>query len=257
MVPVVIQCVRCFVGSNCIPFYLLFSAMPLHGWLCSLVNSSVVDKQKSFVILYSETKSTIILAIQNQVIATKVIESKVMHKLVPSLNCRLCGHAEETIVHLLSACPVLAPTVYNPHRHNLVAKAIHWHLMRVYSFSRTGQSWCSHKPPSVLESSDAKILCDFSLRTDHNHSSNCPDIVLFVYQQKKIVYRSLMPSWYKCSSKGRKEAVELYWPGCWFPANVLYASNNNTGSVGLHRCSIHQMFKLFKDTPRVYPKTVC
>jgi len=107
-----------------------------------------------------------------------------MHK---SLNCRLCGHAEETIVHLLSACPVLAPTGYL-HRHNLVAKAIHWHLMRVYSFSKTSQSWCSHKPPSVPESSDAKILWDFSLCTDHNHSSNRPDIVLFDYRQKQISF---------------------------------------------------------------------
>ena len=102
--------VLCRFKSTEYPFGQLsstLSAKPLHGWFCSLVNSSVVDKS------------------------------------VPSLNYRLCGHAEETIVHLLSACPVLAPTVYL-HRYNLVAKGVHWHLMKVYSFSRTGQSWCSH-----------------------------------------------------------------------------------------------------------------
>ena len=39
-------------------------------------------------------------AIQNQVIATRVIESKVLHKSVPSILCRLCHKVEETIVHL-------------------------------------------------------------------------------------------------------------------------------------------------------------
>ena len=49
-------------------------------------------RNKSFVWLkqhlHSETES-IILAIQNQVIATRVIESKIMHKSVPSLHCRV------------------------------------------------------------------------------------------------------------------------------------------------------------------------
>ena len=40
----------------------------------------------------------------------------------------------------------------------------------------------------MLESSVAKILWDFSLRTVHNHGSNCPDIVLFAHQQKQIYF---------------------------------------------------------------------
>ena len=106
--------------------------------------------------LHSETES-IIIAIQNQVIATRVIESKVMHKPVPSLMCRMCHQAEETIVHLLSACPQLVSTAYL-HRHNLIAMVVHWYLMKVYSFPTVSQSWCSHRPPPVLESSVAKIL---------------------------------------------------------------------------------------------------
>ena len=116
-----------------------------------------------------------------------VIEAKIMHKSVPSLNCRLCGQAEETIVHLLSACPVLAPTAYL-HRHNLIAAAVHLHLLKTYSFENAGQSWCTHKPLPVLESSTIKILWDFTLHTDHHHSSNRPDIVLFEYCQKQIYF---------------------------------------------------------------------
>ena len=90
-------------------------------------------------------------------------------------------------VHLLSACPQLVSTAYL-HRHNLVAMVVHWHLMKVYSFPTVSQSWCSHRPPPVLESSVAKILWDFSLHTVHNHSSNRPDIVLFDYQRKQIYF---------------------------------------------------------------------
>ena len=56
-----------------------------------------------------KTESTII-DIQDQVIATRVIESKVMHKSVPSLMCRLFHQAEETIVHLLLTSLVCLPS---------------------------------------------------------------------------------------------------------------------------------------------------
>jgi len=48
-------------------------------------------------------------AVQDQVMATRVIEAKVMHKSIPTLMCRVCGQAEETIIHLLAACPILLP----------------------------------------------------------------------------------------------------------------------------------------------------
>ena len=58
-----------------------------------------------------------------------MIEAKIMHKHVPSLLCRVCGQSEETIVHLLSACPKLATSAYL-YRHNLIAGALHWHLLK-------------------------------------------------------------------------------------------------------------------------------
>ena len=166
-------------------------AKPLHGQFFSFVESNAeVDKCRSFnwlkQHLHSETESTV-LAIQDQVIATRVIESKVMHKPIPSLLCRECGTAEETIVHLLAACPSLATTEYF-YRHNLVAAVIHWHLMKVYSFPISGRSWCTHKPPPVLETSAAKILWDFGLTTHQKHASNRPDIVLFDYKSHEILF---------------------------------------------------------------------
>lgn len=100
---------------------------------------------------------------------------------------QVCGQAEETIVHLLAACPVLALTAYL-YRHNLVAAVIHWHLSKVYSLPLSGGSWFTHQPLPVVEGSSAKLLWDFSLTSDYKHSANRPDIVLFDYQRQDIFF---------------------------------------------------------------------
>ena len=56
-----------------------------------------------------------------------------MKMSIPSVMCRLCGEHEESIVHLLSACPSLAATAYLYH-HNLVAGVLHWYLMKANGF---------------------------------------------------------------------------------------------------------------------------
>ena len=96
--------------------------------------------------------------------------------------CRVCGSAEETIVHLLAACSTLATTTYL-HHHDLVAAVIHRHLMRFYSFQTCSRAWYSHKPPPVIESPTAKILWDFRLVRNFKHLSNRPDTVLYDFRQ--------------------------------------------------------------------------
>ena len=73
------------------------------------------------------------------------------------MNCRLCGEHEETIVHLLSACPHLAPAAYL-YRHNLIAKVVHWHLSKVFSLPLSSSTWFSHRPSPVSENAFAKTL---------------------------------------------------------------------------------------------------
>ena len=166
------------------------SNKPLHGQFYSLLNDSSIEKYKSVCWLkshlHSELESTI-LAIQDQVVVTRVIEAKIMKKHLPSLMCRLCGESEETIVHLMAACSSLAATEYL-YQHNLVAGAIRWHLMKVYGLTVGSGSWLTHKPPPLIETTLVKILWDFSLHSMHNHPSNRPDIVLFDYSVKKIYF---------------------------------------------------------------------
>jgi len=163
---------------------------PLHGHYYALLNKTSTDKCRSVYWLkshvHSESESTI-LAIQDQAISTRVIQAKIMKLNIPSVMCRLCREHEESVVHLLAACPSLAATAYL-YRHNLVAGVVHWHLMRVYGFPLCSTSWLTHRPPTVVKSSTVKILWDFSLQSASHHLSNHPDIVLFDYDQKKIYF---------------------------------------------------------------------
>jgi len=133
-----------------------------------------------------------------------------MKMSIPSVMFRLCGEHEESITHLLSACPSLAATAYL-YRHNLVAGVVHWHLMKIYGFPSSSSSWLTHRPPAVVESSTVKILWDFSLQSVSHHLSNCPwhcfvwlcceyfieiscpaDVNVFTKEQEKIQkYQSL------------------------------------------------------------------
>ena len=163
-------------------------AKPLHGKFQSLLDSEEIDASLSTCWLrqhlHSESESTV-CAIQDQVISTRVYESKIMGKSVATLSCRICGQAEETIIHLLCACSALASSVYL-YRHNLVAQVLHWHLSRVYSLPLSSKSWYNHTPMPVCENSAAKLLWDFGLVTGNHHSSNRPDIVLFDFRKSSI-----------------------------------------------------------------------
>ena len=180
-----------------------------------------------------------------------------MHKSIPSLMCRVCGTAEETIVHLLAACHILATTAYL-HRHNLVAAVIHWHLMRFYSFQSCSRSWYSHKPPPVIESSSAKILWDFILATSHNHPSNRHDIVLYDFRQQEIFFIEIScPADINVSIKEDEKinkCLSLATDFCWM--YNTYANCNPPSCSGMYGRGLLLLFAVFKENPRVYNETV-
>ena len=153
---------------------------PLHGKFYSWCSSIDVDMARSFHWLsqsvYSETESTI-LAIQDQVLSTRVYTAKIMKLDVPSLMCRLCSQQEETIQYLLAGCPVLAPTCCLS-CHNMVTWVLYWHLCSTFGLP-IAASWHSHEPLPVMENRQIKILWDFGIHTLAAVGSNHPDIVVF------------------------------------------------------------------------------
>ena len=133
---------------------------PLHGKFFIYMRSDTIDASLSFRwlkhSLHSESESSI-FAVQDQVLCTRVYQSKIMKLPVPSLLCRICFEHEETIQHVLAGCSVLAKTSYIQH-HNMVARVVHWHLCKSFSIPLYANSWFSHQPLPVVENDDVKIL---------------------------------------------------------------------------------------------------
>jgi len=165
-------------------------AKPLHGKFINWVRSDHINTAQSFRwlggSLHGESESTI-LAIQDQVLCTRIYQAKIMHRPVTTLLCRFCHAREETLQHLLAGCEALASNKYLE-RHNMVARVVHWHLCATFHIPLGATSWYNHHPPPVVENEEVKILWDFGMITDLRVCHNRPDIVTFLKKDQRILF---------------------------------------------------------------------
>ena len=122
------------------------------------------------------------MAAQTQSLRTNAIKAKI-DKSQANEKCRLCKSKEETVNHIVSGCQNLAQKEYR-RRHDTVAKALHWDILRQKGFPHEPQ-WYKHDPEAVVENDKFKILWDFTIQTDHIISARRPDIVVIDKQEKK------------------------------------------------------------------------
>ena len=97
-------------------------------------------------------------------------------------KCRVCNKHTETIDHLVSGCPILAPTEYL-NRHDRLGQYIHWCLCKNFCLPHE-RNWWEHKPPKVIENKNATILWDFDIHTDRTIQANRPDIAVKNHNDK-------------------------------------------------------------------------
>ena len=96
------------------------------------------------------------LAIQDQVVATRVYEKKIMNKNVSCFMPSIWT-SQRNYLHLLSACPIQVGTTY-VHCHNLVACAVYWHLCKHYSLPLNSKSWLSHNPLQFVRATQQNTI---------------------------------------------------------------------------------------------------
>ena len=72
--------------------------------------------------------------------------------------------APETIQHVISGCPALAPVEYK-HRHDQVAKIIHQELGVKYGLLKDKVPYYQYAPASVLQGKDQTLYWDRSVLT--------------------------------------------------------------------------------------------
>ena len=100
--------------------------------------------------------------------------------------CRVCGAADETVVHIVSECSKQVQKEYKQVRHDNVAKMLHWKLCEKWGFSKA-EKWYIHKPEKVLESESCKILWDFPIQADKTLEHNRPDITVIDKKSTKCL----------------------------------------------------------------------
>ena len=109
-----------------------------------------------------ETESLTVAA-QNQSIRTNLVKAKIDKSQEDSL-CRVCRKVDRSTYNIVSGCSKLAQKEFK-RKHDNLGKTVHWKLARKCNID-AGDKWYEHKPETVLENEDYKIMLDFSIQTD-------------------------------------------------------------------------------------------
>jgi hypothetical protein len=127
--------------------------------------------------LKAETESEIVAA-QDQALQTKKYATKILNTETDS-KCRLCHQFDETIDHVISACPILAKEQYIK-RHDRVSAQLHFNIWKELGVQLDKKQWYEHVPKSVKTSRGGKVtmLWNQQVQTDRTIPNNKPDIVI-------------------------------------------------------------------------------
>ncbi|XP_036334664.1 uncharacterized protein LOC118745244 [Rhagoletis pomonella] len=153
----------------------------VHGRYPHVLDAPEVDNASSNEWLihsgsYAETEGFMI-AIQDQVIATRNYSKYIMRASVENDLCRRCQKQTETIHHITGACVTLAATEYLT-RHNQVAKIVHQSLAIQHKLVTEELPYFKYTPDAVIENRTSKLYWDRSVLTDRPMPHNRPDLIV-------------------------------------------------------------------------------
>jgi hypothetical protein len=94
------------------------------------------------------------VAAQDQALHTNYYATKLLNTQADS-KCRLCQQFDETIDHIISACPILANEKYIK-RHNRVSTQLHFNICKETGVQLDKKHWYEHVPKSVETSKGDK-----------------------------------------------------------------------------------------------------
>ncbi|XP_044751663.1 uncharacterized protein LOC123311659 [Coccinella septempunctata] len=162
----------------------------LHGRYPAALKKRSIDKERSVKYLQSgylfPTTEGRLAAIQDQVVATRSYQKNILGKNLTGDRCRKCSRAPETIQHVTSSCPVLAPREYTD-RHNAMAKVFHQAISLKYGLINTSKKIHEYLPREIQENDEVKVYWDHPLTTDRPLAHNRPDIVVFKKREAKAI----------------------------------------------------------------------
>ena len=122
-----------------------------------------------------------ILATKDQSLLPRIDQARVM-KNGTGPRCGIFTQYEETIEHLISGYPTLAPNE-QLNRHNSVAQYLHWKICKFYEAQHL-ENWDEHQPEVITETDNVRILWDYIIQTDRKIKARKPDITVKVKRKK-------------------------------------------------------------------------
>ncbi|XP_044760151.1 uncharacterized protein LOC123317612 [Coccinella septempunctata] len=159
-----------------------WNSKALHGRYPSNLKGKEVDESESLTYLragylFPETEGRL-LAIQDQVMPTRMYIKHITKQDIPSDLCRRCSQARESIQHITSSCSILAPKDYLD-RHNAVGKIYHQQIALKLGLIRKEVQQHLYQPKPILQNQRFKLYWDTTIITDRGSAHNRPDITLF------------------------------------------------------------------------------
>ena len=118
------------------------------------------------------------MAAQDQALNTKYYASNILHTETDR-KYRLCQQHDETIDHIISACPILAREKY-VQRHDKVSAQIHFNIFKETGVQLDKKHWYEHVPISVVTNQGGKVtmLWNQQVQTYKTIPINKPDIII-------------------------------------------------------------------------------
>jgi hypothetical protein len=113
----------------------------MHGKYIRNIDRQLISEEDAFLWLSkgdlkAEPESEIVAAL-DQALQTKYYATKILNTVTDSI-CRLCQQFDETIDHIISACPILAKERYTK-RHDRVCAQLHFNIRVQGNRGTTGQ----------------------------------------------------------------------------------------------------------------------
>ena len=130
-----------------------------------------------------------VFELYEQLLPTKLYSSKKTHTSCPrDVKCRLCGHVQESVPHILAGCTTLAQKKYLL-RHNMALKVLFYELLRDQDLLEEVPLWYSPViPKPVFKSEQVEAWWDVPVYADHQEvRANRADAGVVNHESKKVM----------------------------------------------------------------------
>ena len=107
-------------------------------------------------------------------------------KMDTPTTCRACHSQQETIMHILSACRVHAPSGYIE-RHNAALRVLYFHLRAAYEIDKEPVlPYVPLEIEAVVQNEKARIYWNYPVSTTRQINAIKPDILLLDKELKEL-----------------------------------------------------------------------